>query len=114
MRVRISTVLISVVLFLAGCTAGGNPLANTPNHQGEIAGFFLGLWQGTIFPFAFLLSLLLEGVSVYEVHNSGISYNLGYLLGLAMIFESGSGAASRRRANRRCDDEDEEEDDDDC
>jgi hypothetical protein len=104
---RTLSVVIGAALFLAGCTAGANPLVDTPNHQGEVAGFFLGLWQGIIFPFAFLASLVVEGVSVYEVHNTGIWYNLGYLIGAAMIFEGGGGAVSRGRAG-------DSDDDDDC
>jgi hypothetical protein len=101
-------IVIGTALFLAGCTAGANPLANTPNHQGEVAGFFLGLWQGIIFPFAFLTSLVVEGISVYEVHNTGIWYNLGYLIGLAMIFEGGSGAVSHGGTDSRANNEDDD------
>ena len=52
---------------------------------------------GMIAPIAFLISLFSERVSMYEVHNSGGWYNLGFLLGAAMIWGGGgAGAASRK------------------
>jgi hypothetical protein len=49
----------------------------------DVAGFWLGLWQGFIAPFVFLASLFQSNLSIYEVHNNGAWYNFGYLFGLA-------------------------------
>jgi len=43
--------------------------------------------------------LFKHSVQVYEVHNNGVAYNFGYLLGV-MIFFSGSGRGSSRRSRR--------------
>ena len=45
---------------------------------------------------SFVVSLFSVSVGVYEVHNTGWSYNLGYLIGLMMAL-GGSGAGARRK-----------------
>jgi hypothetical protein len=39
-------------------------------------------------------------VNIYEVHNSGNWYNFGFVLGLSVVFGSGSRASKPRRAVR--------------
>jgi hypothetical protein len=80
---------------LAGCLAGPNRQVDSPDENGAVAGFWLGLWHGFIVLFTFIGSLFLEGVNVYEVHNSGGLYNLGFVLGI-MFFFGGGGNACRR------------------
>jgi hypothetical protein len=71
--------------------AGQNELENTPNEKGEIAGFWRGLWHGSIAPFAFLLSLFKDDVGVYEIHNNGKWYNFGFVLGLTITLGGNKG-----------------------
>jgi len=85
---------VAILVLASGCAAGSNPMVGTPAADGETAGFFLGLWHGFIMPFAFVASLFLDDVSIYEVHNSGGWYNLGYLIGLAGILGGGGSAAA--------------------
>lgn len=88
--------LASLVLLLSACAAGANPEVGTAAVEGgDPAGFWLGLWQGLIAPVAFVVSLFNDSVGIYEVHNSGNLYNLGYVLGLGFIV-GGSSAGSRR------------------
>lgn len=95
---RVILVIVLVALLTSACAADPNELAGTENAEGEIAGFWLGLWQGFISPFAFIVSLFSENVGIYEVHNNGNWYNLGFMIGVSAIFGgSGGGAASRRR-----------------
>lgn len=54
-----------------GCAAGPNPAMGTPAVDGNIAGFWLGLWHGMISPITFIVSLFESGVHFYEVHNNG-------------------------------------------
>jgi hypothetical protein len=75
---------------------GPNPLAKSPDEEGKVAGFWRGLWHGSIAPITFIISLFNQNVHMYEVHNNGGPYNLGYLLGLAGILGGGGGGASRR------------------
>lgn len=48
----------------------------------EAPGFLLGLWHGFIFPFAWLLSLIMPEVAVYAVPNNGGWYDFGYFIGI--------------------------------
>jgi hypothetical protein len=94
------TVLVLVLLalsILAGCAPGPNPSKGTASEHSEIAGFWVGLWQGFIAPFVFVASLFKDDLNVYEVHNNGTWYNFGYLFGLACFFGGGGNRASRGR-----------------
>ena len=86
------------MLAISGCAAGPNELVNIPDDEGEVTGFWQGLWHGFISPFTFLISLFSDTVHVYEVHNNGGWYNFGFTFG-ASIFFGGSrrGVARRRR-----------------
>jgi hypothetical protein len=85
------------LVVLSGCAAGPNDLVNSPDTEGNIAGFWLGLWHGIIAPVTFIISLFSDNVHMYEVHNNGNWYNFGYLLGLAIILGGGGTASKRSR-----------------
>ncbi|OGO05176.1 MAG: hypothetical protein A2Y73_06380 [Chloroflexi bacterium RBG_13_56_8] len=95
-------ILVLVVLVLVGCAAGPNELAKSPNEEGEIAGFWQGLWHGIISPITFIISLFSDTVHFYEVHNNGNWYNFGFVLG-AGIWGGSGGAAGCARRRRRSD-----------
>jgi hypothetical protein len=82
---------------LVGCAPGVNKLEKVPNASGEVAGFWLGVWHGMTTPVTFAVSLFSDEVAIYEVHNSGAWYDLGFLLGLSGFLGGGGSAASRRR-----------------
>jgi hypothetical protein len=67
-------------------TPGVNPLANEPAENGRVAGVLQGLWHGLIAPVTLIMSFFNENVQMYEVHNDGKEYNLGFLLGVAIVF----------------------------
>ena len=90
-------ILVLMLVFSAGCAPGPNPQEDRPNEEGELAGFWGGLWHGFITPFTFVVSLFSQDVRIYQVHNNGAWYNFGYLLGLTMIFGGGGGAAKRSK-----------------
>jgi hypothetical protein len=56
-------------------------------------GFFSGLWHGLVAPLAFVASIVSD-VRMYAYPNTGVLYDLGFLLGLGAW---GGGAAARRR-----------------
>ncbi len=85
-----------VLVAMAGCAPGPNQLAGSPDEEGELAGFWKGLWHGLITPITFIVSLFSDGVHMYEVHNNGNWYNFGYLLGVVITFGGGGGGAGRR------------------
>ena len=96
-RALIAVIVVILVLLLAGCAPGPNTLTDSPDQEGEVAGFWLGLWQGIIAPVTFVISLFSDKVEMYEVHNNGGWYNFGYILGVMIIFGGSGGGASRRR-----------------
>ncbi len=65
---------------------GPNPTVYTSDAHGRVAGIWLGLWHGVISPVTLVLSFFNQGVQMYEVHNNGNQYNLGFLLGVAIVF----------------------------
>ena len=78
-QVLIVVGLLLVLGLLSGC-ATRNPLTGSAGPHG-VAGIFTGFVHGLICPIAFVVSLFNHDVAMYEVHNSGWLYNLGFLLG---------------------------------
>lgn len=77
---------------------GPNPSMNTPDAQGQVAGILMGIWHGIISPVTLIVSFVNPNVQMYEVHNDGSPYNLGFLIGVAIVFILlGVFAGSRRR-----------------
>jgi hypothetical protein len=67
-------------------TPGANPLLNEPDENGRLAGLGQGLWHGLIAPVTLVISFFDENAQIYEVHNNGKEYNLGFLIGVALVF----------------------------
>ncbi|MGB8212713.1 MAG: hypothetical protein WCE68_04050 [Anaerolineales bacterium] len=65
---------------------GSNPSVNTPDAQGRVAGIWLGIWHGFISPVTLVISFFNKGVQMYDVYNVGNMYNLGFFLGVAIVF----------------------------
>lgn len=86
--------LLLLAALLGACAPGANPLVHQSVDGGGIAGFWLGLWHGVIAWVTFIVSLFDPQVSVYEVHNSGWPYNLGFVIG-AGAFHGGGASAKR-------------------
>ena len=84
-------------MFLAGCGAGPNELVGSAGSGGVVAGFWQGLWHGFISFFSLVVSVFNDSVNIYEVHNNGLGYNLGFILGAMSFFGGGGGGASRRK-----------------
>jgi len=98
-RLQLVLIVITLALVLAGCAAEANPAQGQPAPDGEVAGFWLGLWQGLIIPVTFIISLFDDDVNIYEVFNNGNWYNFGFVLGVMIILggSHGSGRAARGR-----------------
>ncbi len=78
-------------------TPSPNPELNTPAPNGQVAGILLGLWHGLIAPIMLIGSFFNPDMQIYEVHNNGAEYNLGYLFGVAVVFLILGVLGARRR-----------------
>lgn len=99
-KLFVISMLLIVALSLSACTAMPNEMANTENSEGEIAGFWQGLWHGFILPFTFVVSLFNENVGLFEVYSNGGWYNFGFVFGAAIIFGGGGGGGCRAYKRR--------------
>jgi hypothetical protein len=70
---------MSLAALLAACARAN------PGTTSEGAGFFHGLFNGFIVLFA-LFGRWLGMSSIYEVYNTGVWYDTGYVLGVALFF----------------------------
>jgi hypothetical protein len=89
MNKTVALCFLLLMLFAVSCAPGPNTAARTPDREGEVAGFWIGLWHGLIAPVTFIVSLFSANVSLYEVHNSGGWYNFGFVLGAGLFFSGG-------------------------
>ena len=64
---------------------GPNPQEDTPNELGNVAGILMGIWHGFIAVITLIISFFNPQVQMYEVHNDGNMYNLGFMLGLILF-----------------------------
>ena len=78
-------------------TPGPNPEVNQPDEDGRVAGIIDGLWHGIISPIMLVGSFFNPAMQIYEVHNNGLEYNIGYLVGVAFVFLLLGIFGSRRR-----------------
>jgi len=77
---------------------GPNPLVNKADANKHVASIMMGIWHGIISPVTLVVSFSNPNVQMYEVHNDGSQYNLGFLIGVAILFVIlGAIAGSRRR-----------------
>ena len=67
-------------------TPGPNPEQDKEDEAGKVAGAAEGLWHGLIAPVTLIGSFFNPAMQMYEVHNNGREYNLGYLFGVALVF----------------------------
>jgi hypothetical protein len=102
-KTLILALLATLTVLLAGCGPGSNVQVNTPNStmqlsapgpnpllnqadtSGRIARAGAGLWHGIIAPATLLVSFFDSNVRMYQVHNAGSEYDLGFLVGVAVV-----------------------------
>ena len=83
------------LLLLTACAAG--PGSRWAQPASNPAGFFAGIWHGMIVVVALVVSLFADGVNIYEVHNTGFLYNLGFVLGAMGTFGGGIHVTKKKR-----------------
>ena len=64
-------------LILSGCTFAGDSSALTEGTPG----FLMGIWHGIIAPYTLIVRFFLE-IKMYDIPNSGLGYDIGFLLGI--------------------------------
>lgn len=92
--------LVLLAVLLAGCAPGANEAVGTADPGGGVAGFWLGLWHGLIVIVTLVVSLFTDSVSIYDVHNTGAGYDIGFFIGL-LFSVGGLGGGSAKGARRR-------------
>jgi hypothetical protein len=94
-------VLIGLVVLAAGIYIIVNHVG-MPTRDVDLSGtpanFWLGLWQGLIIILSFIASWFDNNIVLYQVHNNGFWYNLGYLI--ALCFSIGAFAGGSRGAGK--------------
>ncbi len=78
-------------------TPGPNPEVGTAPENGPVAGLGTGLWHGLISLVTLVISFFNPAVQMYEVHNTGPLYNLGFLVGAVLLFVLLGYSGGRRR-----------------
>jgi hypothetical protein len=101
MQRRYVLAAVVIVLLLGACAAGANPEVGLVDTDGDIAGFWSGLWHGFIAPITFLISLFTDTVNVYDVHNNGNWYDFGFVVGAGIILSGPRYRGGKRRAAKR-------------
>jgi hypothetical protein len=96
--------VLALGAFAASCVATQPALTETQRSLG-IPGFWKGFWHGCIAPITVFVSIFSDHVRIYAVPNSGLWYDLGFMLGIGG-FSHGvhrGGAANSRRRQRSLD-----------
>jgi hypothetical protein len=102
-KMAIFVLSATLLVLLAGCAPGSsvqvttpdatmqlsapgpNPLINQPDLSGRVARAGAGLWHGIIAPATLVVSFFNSDVHMYEVHNAGSEYDLGFLIGVGIM-----------------------------
>lgn len=71
--------LLLAVIILSGCAE------QSSIDEGQVAGFWFGLWNGMILFFSFVGSWFSDDILIYYHLNKGFLYDLGFLLGLGVL-----------------------------
>ncbi len=86
-------VVIALMLVISACAPGMN------DHRPERpAGFLWGIWHGWIAPFSLIYSIFVPQANIYEVNNTGFSYDFGFYLAIVGGF---GGLAFSRKCRKR-------------
>ena len=75
MKLSALILILFLLVSLSACAPGPNNMKGTPTDKNSVAGFWLGLWQGFVAPFVFVISLFVTDLNIYEIHNNGAWYN---------------------------------------
>jgi len=86
------TIFVCIIL-LSGCAPGGGRYTDN-----QPAGFFSGVWHGWIAPVTLIIGFFDESIRIYEQHNTGWWYDLGFYM--AVISGFGGISLFRKRSKK--------------
>jgi hypothetical protein len=93
-RIPVLVLIILTSALLAGCTPGSSRYSsNSP------AGFLSGIWHGWIAPVSLIIGLFDDTTRIYEPHNTGWFYDLGFYV--AIIGGFGGISLTRNKLKRK-------------
>lgn len=96
-RWPLALTLLAVALLLSACAAG--PGSRWAAPDASPAGFFAGIWHGMVVVFALIVSFFADQVAIYEPHNTGFGYDLGFVLGMLGAYSGGTHVTTKKRRN---------------
>lgn len=73
-------IFVLLISFMMVSCADTIPVDKCVN--GDLYGFWAGVWHGMIVPFSFVGSLFSDDIAIYAINNNGGWYNFGYFMGL--------------------------------
>ena len=93
-KYKLLLILMFTLFMVTACIPGNG--VNNPDNK---AGFFWGIWHGWMAPISLLIRIFVKnaGLRIYEVHNTGFFYDLGYYIAIVSGFGSISLTRSRKR-----------------
>lgn len=89
-----------VLLLTSGCAPGN---ARYSEETGRPANFWAGLWHGLIIVVTFIVSLFTSEVGIYEPHNVGWAYSLGFIIGCSISLGGAARGSAHRKRRRETD-----------
>lgn len=91
-KIPLALMLVLVTVTLSGCVPGSEKYT-----MQDPAGFLSGIWHGWIAPFTLAFSFFSNKVEMYEIINTGFTYNLGFYMAII----AGFGGISLSRKNKK-------------
>ena len=76
--VFICVIFCMIFVYYSGYLPRANPLSLNVLPGKNIAGYWMGVLHGVFFPFTAITSAFSSKIGIYEVHNNGYLYNLGF------------------------------------
>ncbi len=86
-RVSCGLLVALALMTMVGCAAG--PGGKWAGPETDAAGFFAGLWHGALLVVTVVVSFFTDDVRIYESHNVGVAYDIGFVLGVLAIWGNG-------------------------
>ncbi|MFN8475638.1 MAG: hypothetical protein U0822_25880 [Anaerolineae bacterium] len=74
------------------------PNSKYAQPEAQPAGFWVGVWHGLIAPIVLIASIFTPNVRIYEPNNRGRLYDLGFLIGVIVVFGGSKAQPPRMKA----------------